>query len=195
MKRLIAIAAAACIGLHAIPLAASTFVAMTQDELISRSDRVIQGEVVNVQSRWSQSGRVVVSDATVRVDEVLIGDSPQVVQVRTFGGRVNDFVMETHGFPAFETGEKVLLYLYEEPSDGSLRVLGYQQGQFRVVTRLDGVTLAVPQVDEDARLLRPDGTQVPIPESVEIDAFRNHLLDTAKKLGRTDVGRSPANRR
>lgn len=195
MKRLLSIASAALMGLHAIPLAASTFVAMTEDELISRSDMVIQGEVVNVQSHWSQSGRVVVSDATIRVDEVMIGDSPAVVQVRTFGGRVNDFIVETHGFPAFETGEKVLLYLYEEPADRSLRVLGYQQGQFRVVTRLDGVTLAVPQVDEDARLLRPDGTPVPVPESVEIGAFKSRLISTARKLGRTDIGRSPTTRR
>jgi hypothetical protein len=176
-------------GLVATPLAASTFVAMTEDELISRSDMVIQGEVINSQSRWSQSGRIIVSDATIRVDEVLVGDSPRVVRVRTIGGQVNDFVVESHGFPAFDEGEKVLLYLYQEPSDRTLRVLGYQQGYFRVVTRLDGVTLAVPQVDEEARLLRPDGTPVPVPASVEIGAFKSRLLDAARRLGRANNAR------
>lgn len=195
MKRLLTLGSAALFGLHAIPLSASTFVAMTQDELISQSERVIQGEVINVHSHWSQSGRIVVSDATIRVDEVLIGDSPGVVQVRTFGGQVNDFVVETHGFPVFETGEKVLLYLYEEPSDRTLRVLGYQQGHFRVVTRLDGVTLAVPQVDEEARLLRPDGSPLPIPASVELGAFKGRLLEVAQKLGRTDIRTPPTPRR
>lgn len=195
MKRLITIAAAALIGLHAIPLPASTFVAMTEAELISQSDRVIQGEVVNLRSHWSQSGRIVVTDATIRVDQVLIGDSPEVIQVRTFGGQVNDFVVETHGFPVLQKGKKVILYLYEEPSDRSLRILGYQQGHFRVVTRLDGVTLAVPQVDENSRLLRPDGSPIPIPASVEIGAFKNRLLAAAEKLGRTDIHRSPTKRR
>ncbi|HET6629546.1 MAG TPA: hypothetical protein VFG91_07205 [Woeseiaceae bacterium] len=195
MKRLITFAAAALIGLHAIPLPASTFVAMTEADLISKSDRVIQGEVLKVHSHWSKSGRIVVTDATIRVDEVLIGDSPEVIQVRTFGGRVNDFVVETHGFPVFQAGKKVILYLYEEPSDRSLRVLGYQQGHFRVVTRLDGVTLAVPQVDQAGRLLRPDGSPVPIPASVEIGAFKRHLRAAAEKLGRTDIHRSPASHR
>lgn len=195
MKRLVTIASAAFVGLYAIPASASTFVAMTEGELISQSDSVIQGEVVSVRSHWSQSGRIVVTDATVRVDEVLIGDSPAVVQVRTFGGQVNDFVVATQGFPQFEAGRKVLLYLYKEPSDQSLRVLGYQQGHFRVVTRLDGVTLAVPQVDENTRLLRPDGSPIPVPASVEIGKFKNRLLDVAEKLGRTDIHRSPAGRR
>jgi len=161
---------------------------MTEDALINQSDMVIQGQVINVHSHWSQSGRIIVSDATVRVDEALIGKCPRVVRVRTIGGQVNDFVAEAAGFPKLELGEKVILYLYEEPSDRSLRVTGYQQGQFRVVTRLDGVTLAVPQVDEDASLLRPDGTHVPTPRSLEIGAFKSHLLGVAEKLGRTDIG-------
>lgn len=182
-------AVAILFALVAAPLAASTFVAMTEDELISQSDMVIQGEVINIQSNWSQSGRIIVSDAIIRVDEVLVGDSPRVVRVRTIGGQVNDFVVESHGFPSFDEGERVILYLYEEPSDRSLRVLGYQQGYFRVVTRLDGVTLAVPQVDEEARLLRPDGTPVPVPRSVEIGAFKSRLLNAARRLGRADNAR------
>jgi hypothetical protein len=184
MNRVITIALATLMGLYAIPLGASTFVAMTEDELITQSDTVIQGEVINMQSHWDRGGRIIVTDVKIRVDEVLIGDSPGVVQIRTFGGQVNDFIIEAHGFPTFELGEQVILYLYEEPADRSQRVLGYQQGQFRVVTRLDGVTLAVPQVDEDARLLRPDGTEVPTPSSVEISAFKTHLLDRAQSLGR-----------
>lgn len=183
------VAWATLVGLVATPLAASTFVAMTEDELISQSDMVIQGEVINIQSNWSQSGRIIVSDAMIRVDEVLVGNSPRVVRVRTIGGQVNDFVVESHGFPAFEEGEKVILYLYEEPSDRTLRVLGYQQGYFRVVTRLDGVTLAVPQVDEEARLLRPNGTAVPVPASVEIGAFKSRVRDTARRLGRANNAR------
>jgi hypothetical protein len=188
MKRLLGSTLAIAIGLYAGTVPASTFVAMTENELISQSDLVIQGEVINMRSHWSQSGRIIATDATVRVDEALIGDSPRVIQVRTIGGQVNDFVVEAVGFPKFEMGEKVLLFLHQEPSDRSLRITGYQQGQFRIVTRLDGVTLAVPQVDEDASLLRPDGTPVPTPRSVEIGAFKAHLLDAAEKVGRTDFG-------
>lgn len=195
MKRITAITTATLIGLFALPLAASTFVAITSDELISESDAVIQGEVVSARSHWNGNGRVIVTDATVRVDEVLVGNSPAVVQVRTFGGQINDFVVDAHGFPSLRIGEQVILFLYEDPADRTTRIRGYQQGHYRVVTRLDGVTLAVPQVDESAQLLRPNGTPVPIPTSVEIGAFKTRLFNAAESLGRSDVNRSPANRR
>lgn len=187
MNRLLGSALVILIGLCASPLSASTFVAMTESELIAQSDLVIQGEVINTRSHWSQTGRIIVTDATIRVDEALLGDSPRVIQVRTIGGQVNDFVVEATGFPKLEMGEKVLLFLHEEPADRSLRITGHQQGQFRVVTRLDGVTLAVPQVDEDAALLRANGTPVPAQRSVEIGSFKTHLLDAAEKLGRANV--------
>lgn len=195
MQRITKVTVALLTGFIALPLAASTFVAMTSDELISESRAVVQGEVVSARSHWDGSGRIIVTDVSVRVDEVLIGSSPAVVTVRTFGGQVNDLVVEAHGFPRLEVGEQVILFLYEEPEDGTTRILGYQQGHFRVVTRLDGVTLAVPQVDENAQLLRPNGSPVPIPASVEIGAFKTRLLDAAESLGRSDVNRSPANRR
>ena len=171
-----------------MPVLASTFVAMTEDELVAQSDRVIQGEVINIQSRWSNSGRIIVSDARVRVDHSLLGRGPAVVTVRTVGGEVNGFNVEAHGFPAFDAGEKVILYLRREASDDSLRVLGYQQGYYRVVTRRDGVTLAVPQVDGDVQMLRADGSRVAAPASVEIGLFRARLKARAERLGRRDIG-------
>lgn len=194
MKRIATTAVAIVTGLCALPLAASTFVAMTADELISESDTVIQGEVIRMRSHWHGSGRIIVTDVTVRVDEVLIGNSPAVVQVRTYGGQVNDLVVEAHGFPKLEMGERVILFLHEDPEDRTTRIQGYQQGHYRVVTRLDGVTLAVPQVDEDAAMLTPGGVRVPAQASMEIGAFRSRLFDAAERLGRADVNRSPSNR-
>jgi len=194
MSKILKHLAAVMTALFVLPVTASTFVAMTADELISGSDSVIQGEVIRIRSHWHASGRVIVTDATVRVDEVLIGNSPAVVQVRTYGGQVNDLVVEAHGFPKLEDGEKVILFLYQDAEDQTTRIQGYQQGHYRVVTRLDGVTLAVPQLDEEVAMLTPGGVSVPAPVSVEIGAFKTILFDSAEGLGRSDVHRPATNR-
>ena len=54
--------------LAAVPAAASTFLAMTQHELVAQSDAVVQGKVLKVSSFWSPSGRVIMSEALVQVE-------------------------------------------------------------------------------------------------------------------------------
>jgi len=165
----------------------STFLAMSLDDLVRQADAVIQGEVIDLESFWTPSGRIIATDATIVVDERLVGTMPSVVKVRTFGGKVGDFSVEAHGFPIFQKGERVLLFAYVEPDDGTVRVLGYQQGHFRVVTRRDGVTLAVPLIEDGARFFTPSGVLMPEPRSVEIELFKANVRATARRLGRTDV--------
>ena len=182
---LLSIAFLAC--LVAVNAHASTFMAMSQADLVRQADAVVQGEVVGLQSSWAPSGRIIVTDAIIAVDEVLVGSTASSITVRTFGGKVGDYTVEAHGFPKFQMGERVILFVQVEPEDGTLRVLGYQQGHFRAVTRLDGVTLAVPMLEEGARFFTPGGTLTPEPRSVEIGSFKAGVRATARQVGRTDV--------
>lgn len=168
--------------LAALPAAASTFLAMSQEEMVAGSEAVVQGKVTALESFWSDSGRVILTEATVEVEEVLAGDAPPVVTVRTFGGQVGDVVIEAHGFPRFQPDERVVLFLNRDDGDDSLRVLGYQLGHYRVVKRLDGVTLAVPQVDEDVPFLTPSGKPVPAPASLRFNDFKAGIRATAESL-------------
>lgn len=170
--------------LAAAPAFASTFVAMSADELVSQTDAVVVGRVIERVSAWTESGRLIYTDNTVAVEEVVLGRAAAFVTVRTFGGQVGDVIVEAHGFPKFEDGERVLLFLTEDREVGAVRVLGYQQGQFRVVTRLDGVTLAVPMIDEGARLLDREGRPMPEPVSVRLDELKAQVLKKAGELGR-----------
>ncbi len=173
--------------LLAVKAHSSTFIAMSQADLVRQADAVVQGEVIGLQSSWTPSGRIIVTDATIAVDEVLVGNTSSTLTVRTFGGKVGDYTVEAHGFPTFQMGERVILFVYLDPDDGTLRVLGYQQGHFRVVTRLDGVTLAVPMVEDGARFFTPGGTLTPEPQSVEIGSFKSAVRAAARRVGRTDV--------
>lgn len=182
MRRLVPVVLV--LALATVPLTASSFVAMSPSELVAAADAVIEGRVARVDSFWSDSGRMIVTEAVVHVREVLVGEAGRSVTVRTFGGQVGDLMVEAHGFPVFERGEQVILFLKREESDGSLRVLGYQQGHFRQVTRLDGVTLAVPMVDAGMRYFRADGSLAPEPQSMLLNDFKAGVDSIARSQGR-----------
>ena len=162
MRKLCLALAVAAI-LVAIPGNASTFVALPEDELVGGAEAIVQGKVVNQSSFWSESGRIIVTEATVRV-------------------RVGDFRVEAPGFPSFNPGERVILFL-SRAEDGTRRVHGYQQGHFEVVVRRDGVRLAVPRIEEGTRLVTRDGRVLPEPRSLPLNEFKRSVRRIAAETG------------
>jgi hypothetical protein len=182
MKRLVSISL--LLMLVAAVGGASTFLKMDQKALVRDSEAVVQGEVISVSSFWDKSGRIVMSEALVRVEDTLYGNVPSVVVVRTFGGKVGNFVVEAHGFPKFQKNERVLLYL-EPEKDGAMKVAGYQQGQFRVVRDKAGVEWAVPATGEGAHLVTPDGREAAPAKTIRLDILKQSIRNEARQAGRT----------
>lgn len=183
MKRLVSIGLLFML-VAAIPVGASTFLKMDQKALIRDSAAVVQGEVIALSSFWDKSGRIVVTEALVRVEDAVYGNVPSVVVVRTYGGRVGDFVVEAHGFPTFQRNERVLLYLDAE-KDGAMKVTGYQQGQFRVVRDKAGVEWAVPATGEGTRILLPNGQEAAPAKNIRLDVLKQSIRNEARQAGRT----------
>lgn len=163
---------------------ASMFVAMTAEQLIDEADAVIQGRVIRLESRWDENGRIVVTEATVEVTDTIVGEAAPEIVVRTPGGKVADFRVEAIGFPQMYMGEEVILFVKADRAIGASRIVGHQQGHFEVVTRKDGVTLAVPRIEEDAAFLLPSGKPMPQPRSSELGAFKGRLRAEAARLGK-----------
>jgi hypothetical protein len=173
----------------AVPTGASTFLAMSQEELVAVADAVVVGEVMQVQSYWNEGATAIVTDALVRVDETLAGNASGVVQVRTFGGQVGPVRIEAHGFPVFERGQRVVLHLQDEGD--AARVVGYQQGHFRILVRKsDGVQVAVPTVDSGAHLITRDGSPVQPQRVRTLDTLRQQVRDAAAAGVRHELKRS-----
>lgn len=172
MKRLVWLALFAMM-LAVIPAGASTFQAMSRGELKAQSNAVVQGKVLQVNSFWSPSGRVIVTEAMVQVEEKLRGDAPSVVIVRTFGGTVNGYTVEAHGFPKFAANDRVLLFL--QGADDVAEVTGYRQGQYRIVVDKAGVEMAVPTVERGVRLLNRDGSEAAMPKALRLDEFKTFI--------------------
>ena len=181
MKRLLIVAL--LFALAAAPMTASTFLAMTETELIADSEAVVQGEVVTVHSFWDPAGRIVMSEALVRVEETLLGKAPAMVRVETFGGNVDGFFVEAAGFPEFKAGQRMILFLSPE-KQGVARVAGYQFGQYRIERNKAGIEFAVPALDAGVAVVTKDGTLFKRPQAVRLDVFKAQVRDNARRAGR-----------
>lgn len=156
MRRISVAFALAALALAAAPMMASTFLAMSDVELVTKADAVVQGRIISQRSLWDESGRVIVTESVVRVQSILAGRASKFVTVRTAGGEIDEFAVEAIGFPKFNDREKVVLFL-KDNRDGTSRVLGYQQGHFEVVKRQDGVRMAVPRTEDGAEFVNRTG--------------------------------------
>jgi len=164
--------------LASVPVSASTFAAMSDEELVAGSQAVIVGEIDQVHSFWNEDGTAILSEAVVHVDRVLAGSAPSLVTVRTFGGAVGDFRIEADGFPTFQAGNRTLLFLAAS-TDGTFRVTGYQLGQYRVRPDASGVPTAYPAMEHGVRLMFKDGTAAPAPKALPLEALANRIRQIA----------------
>lgn len=178
MKRQVTLLVAALL-LIAVPATASTFVGMSQNELVAKADAVVIARVVAQTPAWTESGRLIYTDNVLAIEETVLGKAAGSITVRTFGGQIGDFKVEAHGFPQMENDEHVLLFLHNDAKVGTHRVLGYQQGHFSIVERLDGVVLAVPQIEEGATLLNKNGRLMAAPVSVPLGQFKAQIVKMA----------------
>lgn len=133
------------LALLLVPLSADTSVVLALDatDLAERSDAVVRARVQGV---FSEMTNLVWTDVTLAVDEVLVGEAPDVVTLRQPGGLTDDFGTMVFGMPEFTEGEDVVVFLEFTP-DGP-RVVGLSQGKASVSKDgalerdLSGLTLA-----------------------------------------------------
>jgi hypothetical protein len=175
---------AALVALVGAAAQASTFLAMSREELVAGSAAVVDGRVTQVRSFWNAEHTAILTEALVRVDDVVVGDAPMFVKVRTFGGTVGRVRIEAAGFPTFTAGERQLLFLYREPADGSVRVQGYQLGQYRIQTGAEGADVAIPMADAGMRLVRADRKSFALPRTERLEDLKTSVREDAERLGR-----------
>jgi len=189
MKRSLSVLLCAAL---AVPASASTFLAMSQEELVAQADSVVQGRVVEVNSFWNKQGTVIVTEAVLEVEDTVLGRDRSHVRLVTFGGQVGDYRIEAHGFPTFEKGQRLLLFLEPARKDesGAHRVLGYRQGEFLIRQDRRGREIAVPawEAAEQVRILRKDGTEAEAPRARVLDELKREIRETAGRVGRPDAG-------
>ena len=161
---LVALAATA-----AIPAGASTFVALSDQELVTQSDAIVVGEVLETFSYWNDEHTMIFTEAVVNVQRVVTGDAPALINVRTAGGVVGSYKVEASGFPTFRKGQRQVLFVHRSAA-GALELTGYRQGQYYVQKTAEGREMAVPAL-RNVRLLTRSGEVAPRPRTVPLESL------------------------
>ncbi len=127
-KKAVALFAVLLAGAICLPVLASSAYRLSFDELIQKSDRVVDARVTGVSSAWAPDNRRIYTTFRFETSEDIAGDGPASFVVVQPGGRVGRWAQITHGYPRFNKGDRVVLFLYRVRK--GYQVVGLSQGVF-----------------------------------------------------------------
>ena len=117
-----------------LPLArATSVIAPSFDDLVTRADCVFTGDVAALRSEWTGEGatRHIVTFVTFNVVRVLKGNAASPYDLRVFGGTVGTETMAVADAPVFRVGEREILFVHANGRQ-FIPLVGIMHGQYRV---------------------------------------------------------------
>ena len=128
-KRLWRLAALGALG--ALICCASTVPRLSLEEMVSRSELIVSGQVTRTWAAWDSRHQFIWTHSEVVVGDVTKGGRMEKVVVSEPGGVVDGVAMRIAGTPTYSPGEQVMLFLERMPN-GLLRSAGWGQGKLLV---------------------------------------------------------------
>ena len=152
-------------------LAATVILPAEFREIVSGSEIIVHGRVIDVRSEWTADRSRIDSYVTVESATNFRGASERTLTFRTPGGQAGRYKNVMVGAPEFRVGDEAVLFLTR--ADGVTQVFGLNQGLFRV--RVDSRTgrrmvVRQPLIGNPTgakRVVRGDRTRRPM----TLDAF------------------------
>ena len=117
------------------PGRATSVIAPSFSELVSRAETVIHGTVTDVRSDWADQGghRVIKSWVSIQLEEPLKGNPTSASLTLEFlGGRVDGAEMTVQGSPRFASGDEVVVFINGNGRD-ACPLVGWGHGAYRVL--------------------------------------------------------------
>lgn len=104
------------------------------ETIVSQSEIIIRGRVVDRVSFWSDDGRTIYTDVTIATTETLKGklDGHQTT-VRVEGGEVGNVGIHVEHQPTFRIDENVIIFMASTTADGTRFIPHLEQGKFTVI--------------------------------------------------------------
>lgn len=125
---------------------AATVERLTLPEMVKMSPSIVVGTVTDVSSAWNENHTRIFTTITMDVSESLKGELSGVITFKQLGGTVGDTRASVPGFPVFNEGSELLLFLNDDPS-GYIPVVGLGQGKFDIfVNELTGEKMTANDV-------------------------------------------------
>jgi|SRR5687768_4374291 len=118
-------------------LAATVILPADFREIVSGSEVIVHGRVIDVRSAWVEGRSRIDSFVTVESATFYRGDRSPTITFRTPGGEAGRYKHVMVGAPEFRLGDEVVLFLRAQ-QDGVTQIFGLNQGLFRV--RVDART-------------------------------------------------------
>jgi len=105
------------------------------EALVAAAGDIFLGQVTGRISRVDIRGakRLIVTDVTFRVDEVVKGEPRRLATLTFLGGSVGDVRMEVPGMPTFMVGDRDVVFV-KRGRPTSMPIVGLFHGRFHVVT-------------------------------------------------------------
>ena len=148
-----AVATVLALTMTAGVVSAMTLVPMTTAEMVDAADWVVRGTVESATTGWNESGTMVYTWTTIRVDErygPAAKEMPAQLVICQPGGRVDNRVCVVPGLPKYRDGENVIVFLERRTAPQSAKhaaeymAVGAVQGKYTVTKN----GLAVRNVDD-----------------------------------------------
>jgi hypothetical protein len=139
------VALLAALGAAALAPRADATVVVAKDfgALCAEADLIFVGTVASTQSRWSDPQRQAIETAVTFADLTwLRGGSQATVELRFGGGELEGLRESVAGVPQFTVGERRVIFAHAGHYVSPL--VGFSQGQFRVVDGADGGGASTP---------------------------------------------------
>ena len=142
-QRVFILAMLACLLAGSGRVRATVLVPADLAELSHDASVIARGQVVAIDSRWSDGRRTIETVVTLEAESYLKGDMGRMVQFRVPGGTMGRYRNIVMGAPQFSVGQRVVVFLGANGPRVPF-VLGLSQGVYRVGVSPAGDVLVSP---------------------------------------------------
>lgn len=172
--------------LLAAPLGAVIMRALSLNELVEGSDRIVLATVISNESRWNDEHTRIYTYTTIRVEEYLKGSGSvgETLVVRTLGGAVGEMGLHVEGAPVFRPNDKEVIFLSSITGRPEFSVTGWNQGRFKVLTHPETGQERVVRTLPGTRVVQTQGEST----GSELRAIRT--LDDLRTAVRSRLGKA-----
>lgn len=141
----------------------SIFVKLPFSTLVEKSQYILKGKVIDIESQWNPAKTMIQTDVHVQIINKLKGTIPDnTIVVRLPGGHVGHRSIFVEGAPGFQADETVLLFLNKSSTDylnlfsigdnlgiqQTYMVSGFAQGKYHIMKDETGKEIAVRDNDD-----------------------------------------------
>lgn len=119
--------------LYTAQAGSTTLLYKSFDDLIKEADGIVMGRIGRVEARYDNR-RDIYTLVTLDQVKVLDGNYARpMLTLRLKGGKIHNEIIHMDGSPAFEAGQRVVLFVKNNGRD-LVPLVGWGQGMFRIVT-------------------------------------------------------------